>query len=378
MEGCDSPHAGTSWWRETSPVPNVQPVSSTFDPNAAAPPGSGIFGLPTTPSESLVHVLPVPFDATTSYRKGAARGPEAVLRASRQVDLFDLAYARPYEAGIALLEVDPDIPRWNAEATALAQPIIDRGGADPGDATAQRALARVNELCAALNTRVAALAGRSIAEGKLVALLGGDHSVPFGAFAAAAARWPGLGLLHVDAHSDLRLAYEGFEWSHASILRNAMERLPGIARLVQVGIRDLCEEEFEWLASHADRAGALFDRELAECRAEGGSVRSLVRRAIAPLPDNVWITFDVDGLDPMLCPNTGTPVPGGLSWGEALLLLDEVVRSGRSIVGFDLNEVSPGLADAEDHDSWDAVVGARLLYKLIGASLATRRSGAAT
>lgn len=330
-------------------------VLSAFDPDDPAQPESGIYGLPHGPAEARVHVLGVPFDATASYRKGAARGPDAVLRASRQVELFARDGARPYEHGIWMAAPDPRVAALNEEALAL-------GASDLG---------RANAIGAELNALVEDAVGAALDAGRLPAVVGGDHSVPFGAFRAAAARHPGLGILHFDAHADLRLAYEGFEWSHASIFRNALERLSGVARLVQVGVRDVARGEAAFIDASHGRVRTLFDAEWAAAAFDGRDRRALAREWIGLLPEVVWISFDVDGLEPALCPNTGTPVPGGLSWHDALLWLDELARSGRTVVGLDLCEVNPGEA-APDEDAWDAIVGARLLYRLIATALAGR------
>jgi agmatinase len=345
---------------------------STFqiDPNAAARPDSGLFGLDVPPEEAGVHVIGVPFDATASYRKGACLGPEAVLRASHQVDLYDVATGRPYEAGICMLAADPRLAAWNSEASPLADRVIAAGGADGDDGLAA-ALEAVDSIGTHLNGVVREATERALDEGRLPAVVGGDHSVPFGAIEAAAARHPGLGILHVDAHADLRRAYEGFTWSHASIMDNVERRLDGVARLVQVGLRDVCEEEVERIESSGGRIRALFDRDWQDARLTGANLRTLVREWIAHLPKDVWLSFDIDGLEPTLCPNTGTPVPGGLDWAGACLWLDELGRSGRRVVGLDLCEVSPGDTPA-DQDSWDAMVGARLLYRMIGTALLTR------
>ena len=344
-----------------------------FDPDAAAPPESGVFGLSHDERTAEALILPVPFDATTSYRKGAARGPEAVLRASKQVELFDPVFGKPYEHGIAMLEPDPRVPRLNAEASDKAERIIALGGDLKGDAFLARDLARVNAIGAEVNEIVHAWTARALAEKKLPAILGGDHSVPFGSIQACAERHPGLGVLHFDAHADLRDAYEGFSWSHASIMHNVVRRLDTVAKLVQVGIRDFGEREHELIAGSKGRIRAVFDSELARARLEGGATRDLVRRAIDELPREVYVSFDVDAFDPTLAPNTGTPVPGGLSWHDAMLWLEELARSGKRVVGLDLNEVSPGETSPEV-DSWDAIVGARLLYRLIGAAQRTRHA----
>jgi agmatinase len=169
-------------------------------------------------------------------------------------------------------------------------------------------------------------------------------------------------VLHLDAHADLRDAYEGFADSHASIFHNVAERLPGVARIVQVGVRDVSEDEWEYAAGSGGRVVIHHDALLAQARLDGETWGAQVQRIVADLPADVYLSFDIDGLDPALCPHTGTPVPGGLSFHQACALISGVVRSGRRIVGFDLVEVAPG----PDGDEWDGNVGARLLYKMIG------------
>ena len=339
---------------------------SQFDPNGPAAATSGIFGLPHDEAAAAVVLVPVPFAATVSYGGGAENGPDAILQASRQVDLYDLQFGRIYEAGIHLQAAAPELARLHREARAIAAGVIDRGGAEPDDpavVAVDRAGARVNDL-------VHAATARLLAMGKIPGVIGGDHAVPFGAIAACAERHPGLGILHLDAHADLRVAYEGFRWSHASIMDNVLRELPGVARLVQVGIRDFCEQEFDSIRDSGGRVVTHFDLEWHRRRFLGGSFDALCQEAIAALPADVYVSFDIDGLDPALCPNTGTPVPGGLQFAEAVHLLVALARSGRRIVGFDLVEVAPGATE------WDANVAARMLYKLCGAAVQARGSAA--
>jgi len=331
----------------------------TFDPNAAAAPDSGIFGLPFTPDQAKVVLVPVPFEATTSYGGGAAGGPRAILEASRQVDLFDLDTGKPYAAGIAMLPESAEVRAWSDQAKALAAPIIEAAGQGEGPAFAQ-----VNALCERMNGWVYETAKAWLAKGKLVGVVGGDHSTPFGAIRAVAEQHPGLGILHLDAHADLRDAYEGFTWSHASIMFNVMERVPQVKRLVQVGIRDFGEAEHDYIQGSDGRIHTFFDLKLARARLSGMPWHEQVDAIVDELPQQVYLSWDIDGLEPTLCPHTGTPVPGGLSFHQALTLLEGLVRSGKKIVGFDLNEVAPGL-----DDEWDGNVGARLLYKMIGWAL---------
>ena len=312
----------------------------TFDPNAAASLDSGIFGLDDTPETAKVVLVPVPFEATTSYGGGTSQGPAAILRASRQVDLFDLETGKPYEAGIAMLP-EPGFPK--------------PAGRDP---------ASVNPVSRQVNAWVHKTCAHWLSRGKIVGTVGGDHSISFGAISAHAEKFPHLGVLHFDAHADLRHQYEGFEHSHASIMDNVV-RETRIERLVQVGIRDLCEEEHQRIASSGGRIVAFYDAELAEARFAGETWAAQCARIVAKLPKLVYVSFDIDGLDPALCPHTGTKVPGGLSFQMATSLLGAVVKSGRQLVGFDLTEVAP----APDGSEWDENVGARILYKLIGWSV---------
>jgi agmatinase len=336
-------------------------VTANFDPSGPAA-SDGIYGLPHRPEGAPVVLIPVPWEPTTSYGKGTVRGPRAILEASRQVDLFDLETGRPYEAGIAMLPVEGDIERWNEQASLLAQPIIDAGGAGDDPALLEH-LAGVNALSEKLSARVEEIADEWLGMGKLVGLVGGDHSSPLGLIRAVARKHPGLGVLHVDAHADLREAYEGFTESHASIMWNVHETVSDVAKIVQVGVRDLSEEEHR-LATESGRIEAFFDVELARRAFRGEPFSLVLADIVRALPRDVYVSFDVDGLDPGLCPHTGTPVPGGLSFREACALFAAVVESGRRIVGFDLCEVAG--------EAWDANVGARILYKMIGQAL---RSG---
>ncbi|GAC1351686.1 MAG: agmatinase family protein [Polyangiales bacterium] len=340
-----------------------------FDPNAASPQESGVFGLPHHEHNARVVLLPVPFDATTSYGKGAANGPSAILAASRQVDLFDLEVGRPYEEGIFMRNEAAELRAYNAEARALAESVIAASGNVEGHPALQRALERVNVISRAVDEHVHREALRLLDAGKIVGVIGGDHSTPFGAIRAHAERIAQLGILHFDAHADLRPAYEGFERSHASIMHNVMRELP-IARLVQVGIRDLSQEEFDQIEGSGGRIVAHYDVDLKRAQREGERWSTLAARVVDSLPHDVYISFDIDGLDPSLCPGTGTPVPGGLSFHEAIAIIEAVAKSGRVIHGFDLNEVSPSR-----ESEWDANVGARVLYKLIGWTLISRGLG---
>lgn len=355
---------------------------TTFDPNAAAKPGSGIFGLPFTADESRIILVPVPFDATTSYGGGASRGPAAIRRASAQVDLQDPQFGPIYQRGIYMADESPAIRHLSQRARELALPIIEQGGPDDASADDAHALATVNAAGDRVNAFVHEEFTRILASGKTPGLVGGDHSTPFGAIQACAEHVaardavPGgletgettLGILHLDAHMDLREAFEGFTWSHASIMHNVMTRIPQVSHLVQIGLRDVGRDELDFADAHHGRVFPHFDHQWHRAMLDGARFTDLVRAALEPLPKHVYVSFDIDALDPSLCPHTGTPVPGGLSFHQAAIILELLAASGRTIVGFDLVEVTPGPRAGQDgpdaEPEWDANVGARLLYKL--------------
>lgn len=334
-----------------------------FDPDAAARPDAGVFGLPHSQDDAALVLVPVPFDATTSYRDGTRCGPDAIAEASLQVDLFDLQFGKVWERGIFLQEPDSQIVELARSARRTAEPILQKGGAEAGDED----LVKQVDAASAEVTRV--VRERTLAilqEGKIPGVVGGDHSCPLGAMQAIGEQGE-FGVLHLDAHADLRVAFEGFRESHASIFHNALSEIPNLRHLVQVGIRDFGERELEAIRESEGRVRTFFDLEWRRRLGDGDRLSAVCEDVVSSLPERVWISFDIDGLDPSLCPNTGTPVPGGLQFHEACLLLEALTNSGRRIVGFDLCEVAPG----DDGDSIDANVGARILYKLCCAALIT-------
>jgi agmatinase len=195
-------------------------------------------------------------------------------------------------------------------------------------------------------------------KGKLVGLLGGDHSASLGFFKAIAEKYPDFGVLQIDAHCDLRDAYEEFNYSHASIMYNALNEIPQLSKLVQVGVRDYGGDEWEYIKKSNYRVITYFDKEIKTRQFEGQTWKQIAEEIVSKLPQNVYISFDIDGLDRKLCPHTGTPVPGGFETEEVFYLFKKVIESGRKLIGFDLVEV--GTSDTD----WNANVGARVLFKL--------------
>ncbi|MSP69475.1 MAG: agmatinase family protein [Bacteroidetes bacterium] len=332
-----------------------------FDPNNLGDSSSNIFGLPFTCEEADVVIVPVPWDVTVSYSDGTINGPSAVFNASFQVDLYDPSITDAWKLGIAMEEISNDVKsraellRTKAKVFIAA---ITNGIDTTQDADLEKDKALVNAGSEWMNAWVKQRCLEWMNKGKLVALLGGDHSTPFGMLQALAEKYPAFAILQIDAHADLRPAFEGFTYSHASIMYNALT-IPQVSKIVQVGIRDFCQQEAELIQNSNGRIKTFFDRDIKQDRYLGKNWSQQVQEIIAELPEEIYISFDIDGLDPKLCPNTGTPVAGGFEFEEIAYLIQEISKSGKKIIAVDLNEVATGA-----NDEWDANVGARMLYRM--------------
>lgn len=334
---------------------------SNFDPDSAGNPNLNIFGLPFTEEEARLVILPIPWEVTVSFGSGTARSSEQIFRASLQVDLFDPDFPEGWKKGFYMRESDKKILLKSDYLRKEAELFIDyisKGDLVEDNQFMCKTLKDVNEGSKFLNQWVYQQTKALLDAGKLVALLGGDHSTPFGFYKAIAERHDEFGILQIDAHMDMRDAYEGFKYSHASIMYNALEEIPQLKKLVQVGIRDYSGGELEYAANQEERVDVYFDRDIRTRQYEGETYRQIVDEIVSKLPQKVYISFDIDGLDPKLCPNTGTPVQGGFETEQVFYLFDKVRKSGRQIIGFDLNEVSTS------ENGWDANVGARVLFKM--------------
>jgi agmatinase len=334
---------------------------SKFDPNAAGNPDNNIFSLPFTKNEAKVIIMPVPWEVTVSYHSGTARAPEHIFNASLQVDLFDLDYKDAWKEGFYMppcdkkIQLKSDYLRKEAE---LYINYISQGEAVSDNKFMCKTLKEINEGSVFLNGWVYEQTKALLNDDKLVVLLGGDHSTPLGYFKAIAEKYGDFGLLQIDAHCDLRKTYMGFKYSHASVMYNAMEEINEVTKLVQVGIRDFCEEEFDYMLNSNERIISYFDKDIKERQYQGQAWHEIANEIVNHLPQQVYISFDIDGLDPKLCPHTGTPVPGGFETEQVFYLFKRILQSGRKIIGADLNEV--GVSRSE----WDENVGARCLFKL--------------
>lgn len=270
-------------------------------------------GLPPEHSEytnSRIVVVPVPYDGTSTWVKGADKGPEAVIKASANMELYDIETdSQVYQDGIS-----------TDEAIAADQ--------------------SVTEMVEVVRARVQS----HLANNKFTVVVGGEHSVSIGAVAAHAGRYPGMTVLQLDAHSDLRNEYEGSRYNHACVMARVRELCP----IVQVGIRSMDISEKPALV-----AGRVFFAENIH-----GSM-TWIDEVVAKLTEHVYITIDLDVFDPSIMSSTGTPEPGGLLWYEVLALLKAVCRR-RTVVGFDVVELCP----VETNWAPD-FLAAKLIYKVL-------------
>ena len=341
---------------------------SLFDHNDAANPNNNIFGLPFSEEDADLIILPVPWEVTVSYKAGTARAPEHIFKASLQVELYDNDTNNAWRRGIYMRDTDRKVLLKSDYLRKEAELYINYIAQDENvndNKFMCKTLKEVNEGGLFMNNWVYEQTKGLLEKGKLVGLLGGDHSTPLGYYKAIAEKYGDFGILQFDAHLDLRQSYEGFKYSHASIMYNALTEIPQLKKLVQVGIRDYGDNELQIVADSESRIISFFDRDLKNRQYEGENWQTIADEIVEHLPQLVFISFDVDGLDPKLCPNTGTPVMGGLESEQAFYILRKILKTGRRFIGFDLVEV--GISSKE----WDENVGARLLYKLSNLLLAS-------
>lgn len=266
--------------------------------------------------QARVAILPIPYDLTTSYQPGARRGPQAIIEASGQLELYDAELDdEPYQAGIHTL------------------PALHPTVSGPQD----------------MSRQIQVAFERLLDAGKFPVVLGGDHSVSHGVIQALAKRLGKFSVLQLDAHADLRDEYQGSRWSHACIGRRIVE----CARLVQIGIRSLSIEEADFIKSKPKNLFSISAAALHEDPQAG-------IRALKHLQGPVYVTIDADAFDPAIMPATGTPEPGGLSWFQALELLRQTFEH-HDVLGCDVVELAP-LPGTVAPD----FLAAKLVYKLIG------------
>ena len=340
-----------------------KPWYEGFDPNEPDA-SQNLFGLPCDEKSAQAIIIPVPWEATESYGAATSFGPGLISRASRQVDLYQDDIFMAWKLGIYLLPVEHKINTLNSSLLAKRSQFTSEQGGGKRDWSEW--IMEVNSSSKVLNDFIEEKCLAFLKQDKLVGIIGGEHSSSFGLITALAKHHETFAILQIDAHADLREAYEGYTHSYASIMFNALN-LPQIKQLVQVGVRDYCDVEAERIEED-ERITTFTYRTIADKLFAGETWKSIVDEIVNQLPEKVYISFDIDGLDPTLCPGTGAPVPGGLTFDQADYLIKSIATSGKKIIGFDLCEVGPGTGEGE----WDGNVGAHMLYRLTNLAAASQ------
>ena len=338
-----------------------------FDPDGVGVDNGAYFGLPFEAESAKMVLISVPWDVTVSYGAGTAYAPDAIIEASTQLDFYDPIARDAWCRGIATADIDYSLQELSQKLRQDAVKVINHleDGGSPDNDSIIRKVRRINEGCMEMNANVYAQAKHWLEKGKLVGLVGGDHSTPYGLIRALSEQHKNFGVLHIDAHRDMREAYEGFEYSHASIMFNVLRDIPQVSQLTQVAVRDFSEHEAQ-LAESDPRVASFDDLELSTAEFCGETWDAQCRRIAQTLPEEVYVSFDIDGLSFDNCPHTGTPVTGGLSFNKAIWLINTLIETGHHIIGFDMVEVCPS---SNEEDRLDAIVGARVLWKLANLTL---------
>lgn len=345
-------------------------MSNNFDPNGVGIANGNIFGFPVNQENANIVITPIPWDATASYGKGTSNGPQAILDASTQLDFYHFQLEKAWETKVFMSPISKEWKKINDDLCLRGMEYIrflEEGGSVENSPVFSMLIQEINEAQIALKNNLKEKAIQLIQEGKIPVVLGGEHSTPLGLIEAIDTQNQTFGILQIDAHADLRDAYEGFQQSHASIMFNVVNNCKNLQKLVQVGIRDVAQSEID-LIEQSSKITTFFDWKIKQELYEGKTWKSIVNDIIQELPQRVYISFDIDGLKPYLCPNTGTPVAGGFELEEINYLFFSLIDAGKEIIGFDLNEVGD-----DSSSDWDANVGARALWNLVCATEKSRR-----
>ena len=326
--------------------------------------GGYYFGDKTSPKDADVVIVSAPWSVTSDFGRGATYTPDAVIDASAESGLYDANSGISAEGRVATVEIDYNIQELSEHLGREAERVAHHTSADDsvvGEYVARK-VAHVNEGFAEMQTTVYKQVKCWASKGKRIAVIGGDHSVAFGAVKALSEQDEEVGGLFIDAHADFSRDGEIFNYSHRSVARNIVEEIPAVG-LVEVGVRDIKEIEAKELNSN-DKVKLFLAEKIAARRFGGESWGDICREIVGLLPQKVYVSLDIDALKIEFCNNTNAPVPGGMTFDEVVYLVNSVVESGREIVGFDISEVVSSI-----DNKMDAIVGARLLAKMCVATL---------
>lgn len=325
--------------------------------------GGYYFGENTSPADADLVIVSAPWSVTSDYGRGATYTPDAVIDASVDSNLYDVESGFSAEGRVATAVINYNIQESSEHLGRDAERVANRAFDGVTLEYATRKVKHINEGFADMHASVYKQTKHWVSEGKTVAVVGGDHSVSFGAIKAVAEHYKEVGVLFIDAHADFACNDKVFPYTHRSIARNIVEEIPSVSRLVEVGVRDIDKSEMEALLA-AEKVELFLAEKVAGKRFEGESWGNICREIVDKLPQKVYVSLDIDALKIEFCTHTNMPVPGGMTFDEVVYLVNCVVKSGRQIVGFDITEVVSNI-----DDKMDAIVAVRLLTKMIVAAL---------
>lgn len=320
---------------------------------------SGVFGLSFVENESRLILLSIPFELTTTFREGTLFAPPKIKDISSQIDLMNNIDSQAWEKGIYWDNTNENFflnisTSYRPNAKKIIR-YLENDNAILNDEL-KNDINTINNVCKNAADEISKQVKIILKNGKIPGLIGGEHSITYGAINAIKDFNDDFCILQIDAHHDLRKAYLGFTYSHASVMYNAIKDYSQINKLIQVGVRDYSEAEKN-LANENEKITTFYDFDINKQLFNDISFHKIATDIVDLLSENIYISFDIDGLQPYLCPETGTPVPGGLSYEQIEYLFYLISKTNKKVIGFDLCEVS-GLSE------WDAIVGSRIMYLL--------------
>lgn len=338
-----------------------------FDPNTITPDNGNYFGISLEPEKSALVLISAPWDATSSLYSGCSYAPDAIIEMSRFVDFYEPMAPNSWRKGIATVPIDYSIQdlshRLRSDAERVTKLHDEFGLSVIDNLMYERRLKRVNEGSVDVNFILYKQVKQWLEQNKIVGLVGGDQSVSYSIIKAMGYRYEHLGIIQIDTRCDMHEAYQGFEFSHASTMFNVMRDVPNIDQLAVVGVQEF--SPIEWERAASDKRIRLFTaQDMWAQQFEGKTWSAQVDDIISTMPQNVYITLDINALQCDCSPGTGRINGGGLTLFQAIYLMDRVITSGRSIVGFDITEVVPNMENKRD-----ILAVARLLFKMCSIAL---------
>ena len=322
-----------------------------------------VYGIDSNEKEASVILMPVPWEATVSPPSGTVSTPEHILKSSYNFNTFDKEYPEVYEnISIAMSSIPNEWAMLSDQLQGIVTGYINSLESATNKrvySTNSKTIEQINQYCKDLKEYVRNGALSYLKDDKIVGIIGGDHSSCLGLIEALTSKYKEFGILQIDAQADLIDAHHGFEYSHRSVMNNVL-KIHQITKIVQIGLRDYTAEEFDKITNSKDRIIPFFDKDLKKQKLEGAIWKDICKKIIDKLPDVVYISFDIDGLDAKLCPGTAFPIPGGLEYDEVFYLFEAIVKAKKTIIGFDLCEVATG-----EHIEWDISVANKIIYQLI-------------